>query len=50
MKDMKEVKIQLFGLRMHLYKGDFELPKKLIITVDKNKYQTLPAIIKNKYA
>jgi hypothetical protein len=42
------MKVELCQLKINLYKGNFELPKKLIMFHEKAKYQTPSEQMKNK--
>lgn len=48
--EVQEVKIEMYEMKLHLFRGDFEHPKKLVVSYGKTKYQTLPASLKNKEA
>lgn len=47
-KNAKELRVELYGLGLQIFRGDVELPKKLIVEVDKMKYHTLSVNMKNK--
>lgn len=47
-KNAIELRVELYGMSLQLFRGDIELPKKLIVEVGKMKYHTLPTNMKNK--
>jgi hypothetical protein len=47
-KNGKYLRVELYGLSLLMFRGDVELPKKVIVEVGKMKYHTLPANMKNK--
>lgn len=47
-KNAKELKVELYGLSLQMFRGNVELPKKVIVEVGKMKHHTLPSNMKNR--